>query len=142
MEAIMNEKEERRWAALCHLSAALMYVGVPLANILAPLTLWLIKRNESGFVDDQGKEAVNFQLSIMIYGLICVAGLLLSMLVTGGLAAMTEEAAFLGLGLFAALFVLLLIFLVIADLVLLIVAAIQASEGKHHRYPFTLRLLR
>lgn len=142
MESTMNEAAERQWATLCHLSAALMYLGIPLANILAPLTLWLVKRNESGFVDEQGKEAVNFQLSVLIYTLIALGGILFSILLMGGLTALTEQTAFLGFGLLTVLFALLLIALVVADFVLLIVAAIRVSHGEHYRYPLSLRLIR
>jgi len=137
----MSEQEERRWASLCHLSAALVYLGIPLANFLAPLTLWLIKRNESEFVDEQGKEAVNFQLSILVYSAVAVLCLLLSILITGGLTALTEKPAFLGFGLLVVLFAALLVLLLAADLVLLIIAAIHSSHGRHYRYPLTLRLI-
>ena len=142
MDQAMNEQEERRWASLCHLSAALMYLGVPMANFLAPLTLWLIKRNESEYVDEQGKEAVNFQLSILIYTVFTVVVLIASILLAGGLTALTEKPAFLGFGLIAVLCLVLLLILFVADFILLIVAAIQSSRGTHYRYPFTLRLIR
>jgi uncharacterized Tic20 family protein len=142
MEPNRKEQAERKWATLCHLSAALVYLGIPIANLLAPLTLWLIKRNESAFVDEQGKEAVNFQLSVLVYTLLGVLGLILSILVAGGLTALTEKPAFLGFGLLAVLFVTLLILLWVADLILLIVAAIRASYGEHYRYPLSLRLIK
>jgi len=55
-------KDDRTWAMLCHLSGLAGYV-VPFGNIFGPLIIWLIKRDQSWFVDDQGKEALNFQIS-------------------------------------------------------------------------------
>lgn len=114
----MSEKDERMWGMLCHLTALLGFVGVPFGNIVGPLVVWLVKRNESGFVDDQGKEALNFQISMIIYGI--VAALLMIVLIG---------------------FVL-LIALVIADIVLVIVAAIKANNGEPYRYPLTIRLIK
>ena len=57
-------KDERMWAMFCHLSS--------FAHIFGPLIIWLIKREEMPLVDDQGREALNFQISITIYALICV----------------------------------------------------------------------
>ena len=93
-------------------------------------------------MDDQGKEAVNFQLSVLIYTLFGVLGLALSILIAGGLTALTEKPVFLGVGLLAVLFVILLVLLWVADLIFLIVAAIQASYGERYRYPLALRLIR
>jgi uncharacterized Tic20 family protein len=60
------DKDARTWATICHLSALIMLVGVPLGNILGPLVVWLAKRQESEFVDDQGKEALNFQITFTL----------------------------------------------------------------------------
>ena len=70
----MNEKQERTWAMLCHLGA---FAGLifPFANIFAPLVIWLIKKDESLFVEDQGKESLNFQISMTIY---CVVAAILT----------------------------------------------------------------
>ena len=60
------DKDARTWATICHLSALIMLVGVPLGNILGPLVVWLAKRQENEFVDDQGKEALNFQITFTL----------------------------------------------------------------------------
>lgn len=110
-------KDARTWATVCHLSALLALVGVPLGNILGPLVIWLIKRNDHSFVDDQGKEAINFQISMTLYGII--AGVLVFFLV----------------GFF------LLVAIAIVDLVFVIMAAIKANDGETYRYPLSIRII-
>ena len=105
---------------LVHLLAILTgFVGV--------LILWLIKKDESRFVDYHGKEALNFMLSMLIYSL----GLMAVMMVVG--------VVTLGFGffiLFPAYFV-----LVIGSLVLEIMACLAANRGEWHRYPYTIRMI-
>ena len=110
-------KTARNWAVAAHLSGLSLYLGVPFSNILGPLLVWLFKRDTSPFVEAQAKEALNFQISITIYGV--VAGLLIIVLI--------------------GVFLIPLIFVV--QIVLTIVAAVRASEGKAYTYPFTIRLV-
>ncbi len=111
------DKDQRVWAMICHLSAFAAFL-VPLGNLIAPLIIWLLKREEMGFVDEQGKEAVNFQITALIAALI--AALLMFVLIG---------------------FVLMPVLLIVW-LALVIIAAIRASEGRHYRYPFSLRLIK
>jgi uncharacterized Tic20 family protein len=108
----------RTWEMLCHLTALAGLVGVPLGNILGPLVIWLIKKDEIPGVDAHGKESLNFQLSITLYSVI--AGLLM----------------FVFVGIF------LLIALMILDLVFVIIASIKANEGVPYQYPMTIRFLK
>ena len=101
---------------LCHLSALAAFI-FPLGNIFGPLIVWLVKKDESPFVDDQGKESLNFQISFTIY---CIFAAILSVILIGFI---------------------LLIALGIAFLILVIIAAVKANEGKEFRYPFTIRLV-
>jgi uncharacterized Tic20 family protein len=114
---IEASKDARTWATVCHLSALSAFVGIPLGNILGPLVVWLLKRNDHPFVDDQGKEALNFQISMTIYGI--VAGILVILLV--GIA--------------------LLALVAVTDFILVIVASMKANDGERYRYPFTIRLI-
>ena len=110
-------ESERTWGMLAHLSA-LAGLVVPLVGIvLGPLAVWLVKREESEFVAGHAKEALNFNISVLIGAFACT----LLMLV------------FVGFLLGTALF--------IAWLVNLLIAAIKASEGHTYRYPFALRLV-
>lgn len=110
-------QEERTWAMIIHLSA---FAGhfLPIAHLLAPLIIWQIKRETSAFLDDQGKEAVNAQLTVTIYGLVAAV---LCIILIG---------------------IPLLIGLWVADVILVIVAAIAANGGQAYRYPGILRLIK
>ena len=58
-------RDERHWAMLAHLSAMLMYVTV-VGGFVAPLVIWLMKRDDMPFVRDQGLETLNFQITILL----------------------------------------------------------------------------
>jgi uncharacterized Tic20 family protein len=92
---------------------------MPLIGIvLGPLIVWLARRDQSAFVAAHAKEALNFNISVLLAAVVCA----LLMLV------------FIGVLLGTALF--------IAWLVLTLIAAIKASEGELYRYPFSLRLVK
>jgi len=115
--AKMNEAQEKSWGMGAHL-IALAGLIIPFGNILGPLILWLIKKDESPFVDDQGKESLNFQISISIC---CLVSAILIVIVIG---------------------IFLLIALGILDIVFVIIASIKANSGEKYRYPLTLRLVK
>ena len=118
METSTSSRDVRTWNVLCH-ATALAGFFVPWAgHILGPLIVWLAKRSDSSEIDENGKESLNFQISMLIYNVI--AGVLCLVLVG---------------------FIILAI-LHILNLVLVIVASIQASEGKFYRYPITIRLIK
>ncbi len=109
---------------LVHLSAfAGLYV--PMGNIIAPLIIWLLKRDQSPEIDQHGKESVNFQISMFIY--------------IAGLAVITFFLIFIVIG-FLLIPVIALLFL--ADIVLVIIASIKANDGQPYRYPLTIRLVK
>lgn len=109
--------EARQWAMFCHFAAFLGLV-IPFGNLLGPLIIWQIKKDLDPFVDAQGKEALNFQISVSLAALLCF---LLMVVVIG--------------------FPLLLL-VSIAALVLTIIAGIKANEGRAYRYPFSWRLVK
>jgi len=118
METSTSSPNVRTWNVLCH-ATALAGFFVPWAgHILGPLIVWLAKRNDSPEIDEHGKESLNFQISMLIYNVI--AGVLCLVLI-----------GFVILGI-----------LHILNLVLVIVASIQASDGKFYRYPLTIRLIK
>ena len=65
-----DQREGRTWGIFCHLGALSMYLGVPLGNILVPLIIWLIKKDDLPLVDEHGKQSLNFQISLMLYAVI------------------------------------------------------------------------
>ncbi|HEY2837797.1 MAG TPA: DUF4870 domain-containing protein [Pirellulales bacterium] len=113
----MSQSDERMWAMCCHLASLAKYTAIPLANILGPLLIWQIKKDQSPLVDDQGKEAVNFQISVTLYVLVG----LLSLCVGIGFIVLPV------LGIF--------------DFVFTIIAAVKANQGEMYRYPLTIRFV-
>ncbi len=113
-------KDARMWAMFCHLGglAGLIPMTPVFGSIIAPLIIWQIKKDEFEFVDEHGKEALNFQISILIYAL--VAGLL----------------CFVCIG-----FVLLPV-VYLLDLIFLLIAAVKSNNGEHYRYPLCIRFVK
>jgi uncharacterized Tic20 family protein len=111
-------REARNWAMFAHLASLAKYTVVPLANILGPLVVWLIKKDEMPFVDSHGKEAINFQISVTIYTLV------------SGALVFCAGIGFIGI-----------VAVLIYDLVFTILAAVSAANGKAYRYPLTIRLV-
>jgi hypothetical protein len=109
-------QQERNWAMAAHL-LGLAGPIIAFGNIIGPLVIWLVKRDEWRFVADQAKESLNFQISMTIY--IAAATVL----------------AFLLIGLPF------LVVLPVLNLVAVIVAAIRANEGKYYRYPACIRFV-
>ena len=110
-------KDERTWAMLSHFSALCMFI-FPFGNILAPLIIWLIKKEEMSFVEDQAKEVLNFQISMTIY--LLISGILCFILI--------GIPFVIGLGIF--------------NVIITIIAAISANDGKYYRYPINLKLIK
>ncbi len=111
-------ESERTWGMLAHLSALAGLVMPLVGIVIGPLAVWLAKRDESEFVAGHAREALNFNISVLL----------------GALACMLLMLVFVGVVLGAALF--------IAWLVMTLIAAIKASEGYPYRYPFSLRLVK
>jgi len=111
-------ENERTWGMLAHLSALAGLVMPLVGIVLGPLLVWLTRRDESEFVAAHAKEALNFNISVLL----------------GALACMLLMLVFVGFLLGTALFV--------AWLVMMLIAAIKASEGQSYRYPFSLRLVK
>ncbi len=129
------EKEQRQWGMFCHLAALAVFIPIiPFGNIVGPLVVWLWKRHDIPGVNEHGKAALNFHLSITIYMLI------LGLLVALPLFLMSLIFPPLLLGLIPVAGVAVLLGL--AQLILTIVAGLQANDGKHYRYPFTITLLK
>jgi uncharacterized Tic20 family protein len=111
------DKEERTWGMLCHLVVFVGYI-IPLASIIGPLVVWMIKRDEMPFVEDQGKESLNFQITMMLATI--VSGLLMFVLIG-----------------FVLIFV-----VVIFQFIVVIIASIKANEGVYYRYPLSIRFIK
>ena len=112
-------KDAKMWAMFCHLAALAMFIGIPFAWVIGPLIIWLIKKDDFAFVEDQGKESLNFQISVSIYMLCCLPLICLA-----------------GIG------ALLIPVIAVADLIFIIIGAINASNGQTYRYPLCIRLIK
>jgi len=102
---------------LAHLAALAGFI-IPFGNIIGPLVVWLIKKDESAWVDRQGKESLNFQISVSIYAI--VAGILTLILIG----------------------ILLLIAVGIFSLVMVIISTVRVNNGEYFQYPLCIRFLR
>jgi len=110
------DNDERQWGLFAHLSALAGFV-IPFGNLIGPLIIWQLKKDEMPFVDDQGKEALNFQITVTLALFVSV---LLMVVVIGFL---------------------LLPIIGIGALILTVIAAIKANNGERYRYPFAIRLV-
>jgi len=128
----MNEivqRTDRTWDVLCHLSALAMFIGVPFGNIVGPLVVWLIKKSSSPSVDENGKEALNFQISLTLYLIGATAATVALMLVLIGFLLLPLLIAALIVG-------------PVIDVIFIAIAAYKASNGETYRYPFTIRFIK
>ena len=102
---------------LCHLGALAGFI-IPLGNIIGPLVFWLIKKDQYDLVNNQGKESLNFQITVLIAAIICFV---LCFVLIGFI---------------------LLPALLIADIVFIIIAAMKANSGIRYRYPLCIRFIK
>lgn len=112
-------QEERLYAAACHFAGLPVFAAVALANLIAPLVIWLIKKDTMPFVDAHGKESINFQLTALlayVVGFIATFAFCLGVVLVGVVA--------------------------ILQIIFPIIAGIAAYNGKPYRYPLTLRLIK
>jgi hypothetical protein len=132
VESQKLSNDVRSWAMLCHL-AAVALVGAPFGNVIAPLAVWLIKKDTDPFIDDQGKESLNFQITISILGFVLAIGY-----VAGIIAMVVTDAKAPWFLIVVPLFLLLALF----DLANVAFACVRAYHGERFRYPLTIRFIR
>ncbi|MCM5662794.1 DUF4870 domain-containing protein [Galbibacter mesophilus] len=156
MESTIS-KHEKNLAAVIHLSTFSKYF-IPFGNFIIPLLLWTSNREKLPFVDENGKQAINFQISILLYsivlGLIAIPVVLFTAWEFVGLADLLEHNRhavdfnfehFSGFGWNAGLISLLGmlgIALLIMDVFCSIIATIRANEGTAYKYPFTIAFIK
>ena len=104
-------KDARMWGMLCHLLGLFTcFVG--------PLIIWLLKKEEDPFIDNQGKEALNFQITVAIAGIVSA---LLTFICIGALLGVAVS---------------------IVDIVFAIIASVKANSGEAYRYPVSIRFIK
>ncbi len=114
----VDMRDVRRWAMFCHLGALVGLLGNGVGFLIVPLIVWLIKKDDHPFINEQGKESVNFQITMF---LALFVGALLTLVLIG----------------FVILFATMIMMTVLP-----VVAAIKASNGESYRYPLTIRFIK
>ena len=104
----------RNLAMVSHLSAFVAFFGIP--SLVGPLVLWLLNRDDP-FVEGQAKEALNFNISFLLYGVVAAISIVLLV----GLLVLPA--------------------VLITWFVLVIVASVKAANGEDYRYPVTIRFV-
>jgi uncharacterized Tic20 family protein len=126
---VLEDQKNRNWAMGCHLAALALYIGIPFGNIFGPLIIWLIKKDEIPLVDEQGKESLNFQISLILYGV--------AMVILIALFSFTIVLIPL-----AAVLAILLMAIGLVNLVLIIYAALKVSNGESFSYPLAIKFFK
>ena len=111
-------QDERTWGMFAHLSAFAVFIFPVGGNIIAPLIIWLTRRETSAFVEQEAKEALNFNITVALGGIVC------GMLTFAGIGVPLGLVLFLGW------------------LVMTVVAAVKATEGSGYRYPISVRFVK
>jgi uncharacterized Tic20 family protein len=104
---------ERNWAMFCHLAAFAGFF-VPFGGVIGPLVIWLSKRDESTWINENGKASLNFQLSMLLYMVLVVP---LCLIIIG---------------------IPLLIILGTLKIIFIVIASVKASKGEEFRYPLAI----
>ncbi len=141
MQTLSPSQNDRHWAALAHflaLGLALMTAWIAgVAGIVGAGSVYLLKRDESPFIAEHAREAINFNLSMLLYS---VAAIVLAIVLVGatvltlGIGIIVTAPAGLLLALVAAA-------IAVTWLVCSVIAGIKAWNGEHYRYPLTMRLI-
>lgn len=139
----MVKNNESTNAFLIHVSCFAGFL-FPFGNIITPLIVWQTLKNRSKFLDEQGKEAINFNISYSLYVFlvsIILIPLSFGKLLKSGLIKLeiipnfSDLFGFLGISSLAA-------FIYIIAIALVIIASLKAKEGEHYTYPFTIKFIK
>ena len=118
--------DQQTWRVLAHASAFIQFIGVP--SVVGPLVVWLVRR-EDPVVEPHARDALNFQLSILIYFVVGIVVAFLAAITIVGLV-------------ITGLIVILLLILVVLELVFAILGTLAASRGERYAYPMSLELIK
>ncbi|WP_457610090.1 DUF4870 domain-containing protein [Lutibacter sp.] len=123
----MITQNDKNYSSITHLSSFSGWF-FPFGNIIVPLVLWSARKNESSYIDIHGKSAVNFQLSLLLYGFLLALLFVPIVIFT------------LGLGLIA--ITIGIIPAILLKIALIIIASMKASNGEFYKYPFTIEFIK
>ncbi|WP_067149522.1 DUF4870 domain-containing protein [Pseudotamlana agarivorans] len=145
----MEDRQQKNIATFIHLSSFTRFI-FPFGNFIGPLILWLSNRDKSEFINKNGKQIINFQISILLYAIIiaCIAIPFFLLSIFGNIAFSNFEGieldinqpsviifTALGLGVIA-------IVAFVLELVLIIIASLKARDGEIYKYPLTIQFLK
>jgi uncharacterized Tic20 family protein len=151
----MLTNTEKNWATLTHIGAFGQYL-FPLGNFIIPIIIWSSKKNESAFVDYNGKQCINFQLSVFLYslilGVIIIPVFILTFLKQIPLYELTQQHHFtieefnfaenIGLITTGAIALFILASLKIVEFFLIIQASVKTANGESYSYPLTIKFMK
>lgn len=151
----METSNEKSIGALIHLSTLSQYL-IPFGNYLFPLLLWSSKKDKSTFIDYNGKQALNFQLSILLYSLIALVIAIPTCLywfisiiekleisenhVTIREIITTQNIT--GMVILGLVAIILVLFLKLSEFFLIIYASFKSANGEHYNYPLTINFIK
>lgn len=128
------DSQARTWAMGSHLVALAIFTSVPFGNIIGPLVIYLVKKDQDPFITEQSKESLNFQITVTIVGILLLLGYLVSFVVV---IVGNRDAWPWPLIVFPWL-----VLLAVFNVVSIIIAAVRSYNGEHYRYPVSIRFLR
>lgn len=150
----METTSNRNTAILMQLSAYTQYF-IPFGNFIFPIIIWSVKKNESKFVDYNGKQIINFQLSLFLYSLILVVITVPILLFTvfdnlsfsmvnecGWIIDQFTQGKITGIVVIAAVAALIMFTLKVIEFFLIIYASVKNSNGENYRYPLTINFIK
>lgn len=151
----METNNKNNTAAFINLSTLTQYF-IPFGNFIFPIIIWTTNKDKSGFVDRQGKDTINFQLSLFLYSLllalIAIPTLLIALFKDANFSAIISHDDLVfdnftigehtGLLTFGIIAVLLFGFIKVAEFFLIIHAAIKTANGDTYKYPLTIPFLK
>lgn len=151
----MNTTNENNLASFTHLSSLSQYF-IPFGNFIFPLLIWNSKKEDSEFIDHNGKQILNFQLSILVYTLIiamiATPIIIIKVINEIPLKSIYDNEEFIfntlilehfsGIIIFALLTIFTLIGLKIAEFILIIYASLKTSNGEKYQYPLTIPFIK
>jgi len=152
----MITTHQKNIAALTHLSALSKFI-FPLGNFIMPLVLWTLNKDKSEFIDKHGKQAINFQLSILLYSII-IASFTIPLFIFGVLDHFSFPEVWRGMhhninldidsadGIQIVVFAIVLVFLALIatvfEIIFIIIATSKANSGELYNYPITINFLK
>jgi len=151
----METSNEKSSATLIHLTTLCQYI-IPFSNFILPLLIWSNKKNDSKFIDHHGKQALNFQLSILLYTvvflIIAVPTFILWLINIIDISKVNEHEMFLneiitnqnitGYAILGFIAILILFLVKLGEFFLIIYASAKTSNGEYYKYPLTIPFLK